>query len=152
MKNVYFFILIIVFLASCTGNTIYEKPDNLIPRDSMILLLTDMHIAGGARITKNKFHLKDINYMHYVYDKYKIDSVRFGSSNNYYASTIDDYDKMLHQIKANLLEKLTSIKEQISKSDSIKKAQKETLKLTIDSLKNRRKKQIRSKINIKTKE
>ncbi|MCH2034251.1 MAG: DUF4296 domain-containing protein [Tenacibaculum sp.] len=151
MKKIHYLIPVLLFIVSCTGNTIYKKPENLIPRDSMVLLLTDMHIASAAKQTKNKFSAKDVNYMHFVYEKYKIDSVRFESSNKYYTSIIDKYDKLLNEVKANLQEKGTVIQREINASDSIKKSQKKDLKKELDSLKNINKKDAK-KVNQNTSE
>ena len=75
------FLLLFIFLISCTSNTIFEKPKDLIPRDTMSLLIQDMMIASSAKFVKNKNKEKKINYMSFVYDKYKIDSLRFHNSN-----------------------------------------------------------------------
>ncbi|MFY7672101.1 DUF4296 domain-containing protein [Tenacibaculum sp. MEBiC06402] len=134
MRSFKFFIATLILFGSCTGNTIYEKPKDLIPKDSMVLLLTDMHIAAAARQTKNKFNRKDVNYMHFIYEKYKIDSTRFESSNKYYTSIIDSYDKLLKQVKQNLQDQGVVIQKEINASDSIKKDKKKEVKLEIDSL------------------
>ena len=61
----------LLLLASCTSNTIYKKPKDLIPKDSMVALLTDMYIASSAKNRKNKFLKKEKNYVVLVYEKYK---------------------------------------------------------------------------------
>ena len=134
MKRLQFIIASFILFVSCTGNTIYKKPKDLIPRDSMVLLLTDMHIAAAARQTKNKFNGKDVNYMYLIYEKYKIDSTRFENSNTYYTSMIDNYDKLLNEVKQNLQQKGVDIQKEINASDSIAKDKKKEVKLEIDSL------------------
>ena len=134
MKRLQFIIASLILFVSCTGNTIYKKPKDLIPRDSMVLLLTDMHIAAAARQTKNKFNGKDVNYMYLIYEKYKIDSTRFENSNTYYTSMIDNYDKLLNEVKQNLQQKGVDIQKEINASDSIAKDKKKEVKLEIDSL------------------
>ena len=134
MKRLQFIIASFILFVSCTGNTIYKKPKDLIPKDSMVMLLTDMHIAAAARGTKNKFNSKGVNYMYFIYDKYKIDSTRFESSNTYYTSMIDNYDKLLNEVKQNLQQKGVDIQKEINASDSITKDKKNEVKLEIDSL------------------
>ncbi|TCP23960.1 uncharacterized protein DUF4296 [Tenacibaculum skagerrakense] len=134
MKRLQFIIASLILFVSCTGNTIYKKPKDLIPRDSMVLLLTDMHIAAAARQTKNKFNGKDVNYMYLIYEKYKIDSTRFENSNTYYTSMIDNYDKLLNEVKEHLQQKGVDIQKEINASDSITKDKKKEVKLEIDSL------------------
>ena len=41
-------LLIGILLTSCTSNTILKKPVDLIPKDTMVLLLTDLFIAKSA--------------------------------------------------------------------------------------------------------
>jgi len=54
--NKYIYILFISFLMfSCTSNTILKKPDNLIPEDQMVDLLTDLLLAVNAETTKNMY-------------------------------------------------------------------------------------------------
>ncbi len=115
------FFLYVFLCISCTGNTIYEKPEDLITKDTMILLLTDMHIASASKYTKNKVNEKGINYMSLVYQKYKIDSIRFERSNVYYISKIDEYDKLLNRVKTKLKKISKKIQREINKSDSLEK-------------------------------
>ena len=120
MKNISY-ILIFSFLISCTSNTIFEKPKDLIPKDTMSLLIQEMMIASSAKHVKNKNLEKKIEYMSLVYDQFKIDSARFQKSNLYYMSKIDLYQEIFKDAKV-LLEKQKVLFEEISKRlDSIKK-------------------------------
>ena len=121
-KNIYFIVL--AFLVSCTSNTIYKEPKDLIPKDTMIALLTDMYLASSAKNIKNKFLKKESNYMVLVYNKYKIDTIRFDRSNKYYTSKADEYSDMLKKVKKNIdsLDKkyreLQRVKDSIDKPNS----------------------------------
>ena len=121
-----FFIYILVgflaLLVSCTSNTIYKKPDNLIPREQMVDLLTDMFIARAAHNIKNKDDKRKINYMPLVYEKYKIDSLRFSDSNLYYMSRVDEYEAIYKEVEARLTAKHTTIKKANKRKDSLNKA------------------------------
>ena len=60
MKNI-FYIFLLILLGSCTSNTIFEKPENLIPKDTMSLLVQEMSIATSAKYINNKnFHVTSI--------------------------------------------------------------------------------------------
>jgi hypothetical protein len=110
-----------VFLSSCTSNTIFEKPKDLIPKDTMSLLIQEMMIASAAKNIKNIHLEKNINYMPFVYDTFKIDSVRFQNSNSYYVTKIDLYQDIFNDVKAKLekqKEELVILKKQ---TDSIRK-------------------------------
>ncbi|CAM1334497.1 DUF4296 domain-containing protein [Tenacibaculum aestuariivivum] len=102
MKH-FLYILSFCCLLSCTtSNTIYKKPKNLIPKDSMIALLTDMYIASATYNIKDKFLKRDENYTFLVYQKYKIDTTRFTTSNVYYTSKTEEYSDMLKKVKFNI--------------------------------------------------
>jgi hypothetical protein len=114
-----------VFLSSCTSNTIFEKPKDLIPKDTMSLLIQEMMIASAAKNIKNIHLEKNINYMPFVYDTFKIDSVRFQNSNSYYVTKIDLYQDIFNDVKAKLekqKEELVILKKQVDsiRKDSIK--------------------------------
>jgi len=115
------FLLLFVFLISCTSNTIFEKPKDLIPRDTMSLLIQDMMIASSAKFVKNINKQKKINYMSFVYDKYKIDSLRFQNSNFYYISKIDLYEEIITDAKVKLEKKKKFYSNLKKTQDSIKK-------------------------------
>ena len=115
------FLIIFIFLVSCTSNTIFEKPKDLIPKDTMSLLLQEMMIASSAKFLKNKNQQKNINYMRYVYEKFKIDSTRFETSNYYYISKIDEYQEILEGAKNSLKSRTEILKKIETRLDSIKK-------------------------------
>jgi hypothetical protein len=102
MRKLIFF-LAIILLASCTSKTILEKPANLIPRDTMVLILIDLYIAKSASTEKNINNERKINYVPLVYNKYLIDSTRFINSNYYYTSKLEEYDLIFKDVKANIL-------------------------------------------------
>ena len=58
----------------------------------MALLITDLYIAKSAYSEKNINNERKINYVPLIYNKYKIDSTRFISSNYYYTSKLEEYD------------------------------------------------------------
>ena len=111
----------VVFLVSCTSNTIFEAPEDLIPKDSMQLLIKDMLIASSSRYFNNRNLQKNIDYMPFVYKKYGIDSARFGRSNFYYMSRIDEYRTILEQVKEDIENEKTFYTDLKAEQDSIKK-------------------------------
>jgi hypothetical protein len=129
-KNSYLFLFIL--LVSCTSNTIFEKPEDLIPKDTMSLLLQEMVISTSAKFLKNKNSQKNINYMPFVYERFKIDSTRFESSNYYYMSTIDLYQKILEKVEASINAQRDALKKVKKQLDSIKK---DSIQLTLSKLK-----------------
>lgn len=150
------FLLFLTFLISCTSNTILKEPEDLIPKDSMSLLIQEMMIANSSKFLKNKNLQKNINYMPFVYDRFKIDSIRFQTSNYYYMSKIDLYQEIFKDAKLSLEEQrkfydnIKTRKDSLRK-DSIKKLNSKKRKLLqIDTLKNSKAKKIKDSL-VKTK-
>ena len=119
MKKLSYFLLLI-FLASCTSNTILKEPEDLIPKDTMRFLIQEMMIASSAKYVKNKNLETKIDYMAFVYDRFKIDSVRFQTSNLYYMSKIDLYQEIFEDAKASLEKQKKVYDAIITKRDSIR--------------------------------
>ena len=119
MKNISY-LLLFIFMVSCTSNTIFEKPKDLIPRDTMSLLIQEMMIASSAKHVKNKNLERKIEYMSLVYDQFKIDSTRFQTSNLYYMSKIDVYQEIFENAKIRLEKQKTFYEEINSRRDSIR--------------------------------
>jgi len=137
MKKIFYFFSIIFFL-SCTSNTILEKPKDLIPKDSMTLLIEEMMIASSSKFIKNKFQETEINYMTLLYERFKIDSSRFQTSNLYYMSKVDIYQKILEQATKNLEAKKEIYDTKKKKLDSLRKDSIKKIKTTpkiLDSIK-----------------
>ncbi|RLD74608.1 MAG: DUF4296 domain-containing protein [Bacteroidetes bacterium] len=101
MNKIFYIVIFFVFI-SCESRTNYKKPKDLIPKDQMIDLLTDMHKINGITGIKNKDGLKANNYISVLYEKYQIDSTRFASSNLYYTSKISEYEKIFKEVKKRI--------------------------------------------------
>jgi len=111
MKTLYSFLLIIVLLA-CNENLV-DKPDNLIPEDKMVAVLTDLAIVNAAKSTNiSVLHDNNIEPMEYIYNKYDIDSLQFVESDFYYASLPKGaYERIYKKVEAKL-EKETEVVEE----------------------------------------
>lgn len=119
MNKFLYIIFTSLFLINCTSNTIVKKPDNLIPKDEMVAILTDMFLANGGENIKNIHEQRKVNYFSVIYEKYHIDSTQFKESNFYYVSKIDDYDEILKKVEERL-EKLKLENDlELAKLDSI---------------------------------
>lgn len=119
MKYVKIHIVLCLFLMSCTSNTIFEKPEDLISPSTMEDVLTEMFIATGAERVTNKFGKREENYFPIIFNKYKIDSAQFKRSNLYYTSQIDAYDAILKEVERRLKYKKDSISKITKQQDSI---------------------------------
>ena len=119
---------------SCTSNTILKKPDNLIPEDQMVDLLTDLFLANNAKNIKNLDLKRQIDYYPLVFEKYNIDSTQFKESNFYYTSKVDDYDAILNRVEERLKTLDTKFNNLKRAEDSISRAEKLIEKQAIDSI------------------
>jgi hypothetical protein len=144
-------LLLFIFLVSCTSNTIFKKPKDLIPKDTMSLLVQDMMIASSAKFVKNINKQKKINYISFVYDKYKIDSVRFQNSNFYYISKIDLYEEIITDAKVKLENKKKFFTKLKAKQDSINKLKRKEIRDTLFSFKDTVKGNFKKGLNLKNK-
>lgn len=137
---------------SCTSNTILKKPDNLIPEDQMVDLLTDLFLAINAENTKNLQLERQVNYYPLIFEKYNIDSTQFKESNFYYTSRVDEYDELLLKVEERLKvldEKYETLKRQ---EDSIVNTETLLKNKVADSIKNLKKRAIKPvKENLKEK-
>jgi hypothetical protein len=136
MTNWYWVIFIAAAIFGCTSNTILKKPDDLISKEQMVDLLTEMYIAVSAENIININDKRNINYFQLIYDKYQIDSAQFKRSSFYYSSKIDEYDNILEQVEKNIKDLNTKYSVQIAKIDSINRVKKDSLReIRKDSLK-----------------
>ena len=111
-----FLLIITIIITSCTSNTVLKKPKDLIPKDTMTLLLTDLFIAKSAFIEKNTLNQRKVNYIPLVYHKYKIDSTRFANSNFYYTSKLEEYELIYRAVNKNLRAKKKALEENLKNS------------------------------------
>ena len=142
MKNS-ILILLVACMISCTSNTIFKKPNDLISKDSMVILLSDLYLATSSKVYRNKFDERNIDYTFLVFEKYGIDSARFRRSNHYYTTKIDDYEKIYKEAE-NKIKALNSEFKAIKKiKDSIKRDSTQRARFRRDSLKKAKKESLR---------
>ncbi len=102
MKKITATIIALIVLVSCNISPI-AKPDNLIEEKVMTDILYDLMILDAIK-SQNPYDTikKNIKPKEYVFKKYKIDSLQFVKSNQYYISQIDVYKKMYDEIHERL--------------------------------------------------
>ncbi|MDP6922907.1 MAG: DUF4296 domain-containing protein [Lutibacter sp.] len=120
-------VVLALFLVHCTSNTIMKAPENLIPKEQMVLVLTDLLLASGGHQIKNVNLKRNVNYSPLVFDKYGIDSTRFKESNLFYASRIDEYQEILSRVNDTLLAMKDQVETAIAKTDSIRRIKDDSL-------------------------
>lgn len=108
-------------LLSCAEEAI-KKPENLIPREKMSLILYDLALVNSAKST-NPAILRDHNIetMPYIYEKYGIDSVQFVNSDIYYASRPAEYETIYRVVEQRLEKEKEEMEEERRRvSDSVR--------------------------------
>lgn len=104
-------LLFVLFTIFGCGDNAVEKPENLIEKDVMVDVLSDLTIIQSVEtnnpgvITQNEIKVNEI-----IYKKYNIDSASFAQSNRYYASDPHNYQKLFKQVS----EKITAKKEALN--------------------------------------
>lgn len=101
MKKIIALICLLFSIYSCT-NTIVEKPKNLIEKDKMIDILYDLSLLDAIKSQNINGGISNKAADNYIYKKYKIDSIQLAKSNTYYASDLEEYKKMIEEVKTRL--------------------------------------------------
>ena len=115
MKIVAAIFVVMVFI-SC-GQKSIEKPDNLIEEDKMITILYDLSLLEAIKSQKPAaLDSNQVDATKYIYKKYKIDSLQFANSNQYYASNIENYKLMYEQVAEKLDERAAQSEAIVKKS------------------------------------
>lgn len=123
-----------VLLVSCQNVEEIKKPENLIPEQKMVEVLTELSILYSAR-NYNKKILEETGLPldSYLYDKYQIDSLQFAQSTEYYAKNYNQFEIIYKQVKTNL-EKMKIDFEVIRDEEKRVKDSIQALKVKTDSL------------------
>jgi hypothetical protein len=101
MKKIVLYLLAITaFIISCKDNSI-TKPKNLIERSKMIAIIHDLALLEGAK-SQTGGTVKYPKPIEFIKNKYKVDSLTFAQSTQYYASDSKEYKKMYEEVKNQL--------------------------------------------------
>ncbi|MDT7829188.1 DUF4296 domain-containing protein [Pricia sp. S334] len=121
----YCLLLVLLSLLSCNENLL-EKPDDLIPEDKMVSILTDLAIVNAAKST-NMAVLQDLDIepMDYIFKKYDIDSLQFVESDRYYASLPPEYEEIYKRVESKLEEQAKTMEEAKRVNDSLRRMESE---------------------------
>lgn len=140
MKKILSVILFVLVLISCQDIDRTPKPDNLIPEDKMVEVLTELSLLYGARSYNiGLMEEKGIDPYPYLMEKFDIDSTQLVRSNNYYAENYKQYQRIYNKVKVKLevlMEDYDSIREiEERKQDSIRNLSlPDSLRNVVDSI------------------
>lgn len=103
MRKVAALLVFVSVLFSCQDIEKTPKPENLIPEEKMVKVLTDISLLHGARTFNRKLmEEKGISPYEYLWEKYRIDSSQFRKSNDYYAENYKQYQRIYDSVKSRL--------------------------------------------------
>jgi len=117
--------VVLLSLLSCNENLL-EKPEDLIPEDKMVAILTDLAIVNAAKSTNMAvLQDSDIEPMDYIFKKYDIDSLQFVESDRYYASLPPEYEEIYKRVESKLEEQAKTMEEAKRVNDSLRRMESE---------------------------
>ena len=127
MNRLLAYILLSFFVLSCNTIDKPKKPDNLISKNKMIDIITDISLVNAAKgVNKKLLEEKGINPENYIFNKYDIDSLQFAQSSNYYAFDVKEYEDIYTRVHQRLEKKKKEYnlleEKKTKKKDSIIKA------------------------------
>lgn len=95
--------LIVCLFCSCQDIEEVKKPNNLIPEDKMVEVLTELNILNSAK-NSNKRLLEETGIQPdtYLYSKFEIDSLQLAESTIYYAKKYDKFEGIYQKVQQNL--------------------------------------------------
>ncbi|SDK88518.1 protein of unknown function [Salinimicrobium catena] len=125
-------LLIMALFAGCQDIQKTPKPEDLISKDKMVDVLTEISLLHGARsYNVNLLEEKGIDPNKYIYEKYDIDSLQLVKSNDYYAANYRDYQDIYNNVKERLealkVEYDTIRVREERRKDSLRKLERDTL-------------------------
>ncbi len=113
MKQLMFlFITVTIFGCSSEVNR-FPQPENLIPKDTMVMVLKDLSILEAH--IRNKYPQVTQNYQimrksgDLIFKKYHLDTTRFNASLNYYGSRQEEMQAINSQILDSVNREITEL-------------------------------------------
>jgi hypothetical protein len=112
MKNLFLLLIIILLATACSQPS--EKPANLLPKETMVRVMADMHFAEAKvknmRVsTDSARHVFSI-YELKIFDRWNISPEQYTQSYEYYLTRYDEMTAM----QAALIDTLSRRQQQVS--------------------------------------
>ena len=103
MKHFAILFIFILSFFGCQNVDHPEKPENLIPKDKMVDILTETYLANAARSVDNKTIIaKGIKMDSLIYRNFDVDSIQFAKSNAFYANDVNTYMSIFQEVETRL--------------------------------------------------
>lgn len=116
--------VLICLLASCRDEVKgFDSTDNLVPRDTMVMLIKDMSLLEShvqmKYIQVNRYHKTMKKSGDIILKKYQVSPERYESSLNYYGS----HQEEMQSIYSQVLDSLNRMSNQIDAKDTIQQSE-----------------------------
>src|SRR5690606_5493640 len=103
MKKLLFICTAFLGLLACQDIQYPEKPDNLIPEDKMVDIITDLYIFNASKsYNRNLLQESGLTMESFIFEKYQIDSLQFEKSSDYYAANIEKLEAIYKKAQTRL--------------------------------------------------
>lgn len=124
MKKAVVFFCAVIALASCRQGNVIDKPENLLEEDEMVNVMYDLSLLQAIQVQNpDALREKDVSPQAYIFRKYDIDSTTLAQNQKYYASRIEQYEKMQQKVADKIKEQKEALAA-ASKKDSAAPAKK----------------------------
>jgi len=119
MKYVGYFLMgLILFFFGCSNNN--PVPKDIIPEDSLIRIIVDMHLADAILIEpsvqQKQMVINKSKFYNAVLNKHAVTKDKFQESLNYYSDNLEKFDSIYERV----IEELTVIQGTLIATDSLK--------------------------------
>lgn len=96
-------VLALMLLFSCQDIKKVDRPNDLIPEQKMVEVLTDLSLINSAK-NYNRRLLEEtgLRPSEFLYQKHNIDSLQLARSTEYYASNPEQIERIYKQLQDNL--------------------------------------------------
>jgi len=128
MKKLVF--IIVALVAVACNNGLVPEPDKIIEEDKMESILYDIALMQGIKSFKPAvLDSNGVDPRTYIYKKYAIDSLTLAQNHTWYASDLEEYEKMQQNVANRLKadrDKLTALskkKKKVKKPNATTPAQ-----------------------------
>lgn len=114
---------LVLFLTAVSCNEkLLEKPENLIDRGKMVVILKDVAVLNAAKTTNvSVLRENNVDIMNYIYRKHGIDSLQFVESDKYYASVPEEYKSIYQEVESSLEKDQNAFKDAKEVRDSLRR-------------------------------
>lgn len=134
-KKFLFFYFLLAILLSCSNVQKRDKPENLLSKDQMVEIYTDMLLLDAVKRSVSKsFESYNLEASEHIYNKFKIDSATLTNNMRYYNLDFEANAEIYKRVNENLENKREFIDSIVQNRDSIQKIEQQKKLKVKDSL------------------